>query len=339
MKKPRWRSLIVPTVILVLTAGLLSGGLPAAGAGPPAAPRSGGGGSGILSIAGISFASADSRNAYSYMGWGGLGAVAPDGSSPWPFFSASAELPDGATINSLTLFYSDSDFGVGRDVILRLHRCDGLGGVDDMAAVSSSANNGIGSASSTSIFQPLVDNEHYAYLLTAEFESSIVTLYGAHIVFSPNFSAAGQPAEALPSDEQAGAPSETDPVVAAMRGEQAVVQSGGEIIPLAVPPPRAGAARDADIAAGASPAPSGVQPQGGGSAAWRRYTVAGGRLPCYVVGHPALLELGWSPLRHERDSHPGRPAEPHPRSDDPALPLHLLQQLHCISPGWPLSSG
>jgi hypothetical protein len=79
-------------------------------------------------------------------------------------FSASVQLPHGASVEKLTYHYSDSSST--HNGSLSLYRNPMNGSVSDqMASVATSGSGGDGSAFSTSIDYATVDNSQYSYYL------------------------------------------------------------------------------------------------------------------------------------------------------------------------------
>jgi hypothetical protein len=235
---------------------------------------------GFVSIAGASFVSASSTNSYIYMSWGGVKMTSP-GTALWPFMVASVELPEGATVTAVTLYYYDPD--PSEWILLSLSRYDGAGGVNDMASVAS-ANDGMNQKTDTSVSYAVVDNAHYSYLLSAEMEAQAsapdVVLYGAKITYIPSASAPpgplGAAAAGSPPVEGGAA------IVSGLLAEETapLLHSGGEVRLLAPAPAADGETlKDAPRA---EPGDLGLQGVSAGLFDWKQYTVAGSNLhPMY----------------------------------------------------------
>jgi len=246
----------------------------------PAMPQPLAGG-GVWSMAGTGFVSEDGENSYEYQSWGGVKLTGVSGTSPWSFMNSSVELPDGATITSLTVYYDDSDLGA--DVTLYLRRNDGTGGYNDIASVGSFSTPGMGSETTTIIITPgseVVDTFGYNYTLTAGFGSANVTLYGAKITYTLPVGMASMPAPTAAGETQALAA--VDPAVAGLaEAEGAALYNDGQTVFLAPPPAGpAGARKETQDRAAAldSPSSAGVElgPLGGEAVyGWRAHTIAG----------------------------------------------------------------
>ena len=228
---------------------------------------------GVVSIAGASFVSASSTNSYIYMAWGGVKMTSP-GAALWPFMVASVELPEGATVTSVTIYYYDPD--PSEWILLTLSRYDGAGGVTDMATVWS-ADDGVNQKTDTSVSYPVVDNAHYSYLLSAEMAAQAsapdVVLYGVKIAYVPGVGAPPGPfstAAASPPPVEEGAA-----VVSGFLDEETALplHSGGEVRLLASASAADGEAlKDAPRA---EPADLSRQAVSAGLFDWKHYTVAG----------------------------------------------------------------
>ena len=270
---------------------------------------------GVFSIAGTSFAPASSSNNYAYHSWGD---VTLTGANPTPQeFIASVELPDSATIASLTLYYTDNN--LSEDIRLELLAYDRTGGNIEMASIIS-ANGGISSTTDISPITSPIDNEDYSYALVALIPGADLQLYGAKITYIPNQSAsvgpfgAATPPPSLPAtaDGASGVPGEAGPVM----------RTGGRVIPRAAPVPSVRETRRALGAvseAEAGPASELAPPAGVvGSASllpldWKRYAVAGS------IFHPA-----YSDIEHAWAAGGGRYVTSAPTFRDLVVPLNLI---------------
>ena len=262
------RLLTMAITFLLLNAGLPAGNTPTA-----AAPLQGGG-TQFWSIAGASFVSADSANAYQYRSGGGVALTAVPGA--WPIMTAAVELPDGAVINALTLYYEDSDLDLTHDVLLYLQRSNRAGGIDTLAGTSSAANDGTNYVTDNSIINGTVDNGNYNYSLSAELDSANVILYGARIEYSPPAWAAALAGGERPLALSDDRPPAADPALS-LEGSRspeagAARYTGGQVVFLASPPSDpAGAAKTTSVGISAGPNPLAV----GNPAHWKRHTVPG----------------------------------------------------------------
>ena len=262
MRQSTWLRVLTMAITLLP----LSAGLPGGDRSTAAAPLRGGG-TQYLSIAGTSFVSANSGNTYQYQYGGGVKLTAVSG--PWPFMTAPVELPDGAVIHGLTLYYSDSDDTA--NIILWLQRSNRAGGIDTMAGVATSGSSGTGYITDNSITSgtETVDNGSYNYSLAAELDSANVILYGARIDYSPPTWAAALAGGERPSALSNGQPPAADPPSLGLEAG-AARYTGGQVVFLAPPasdPP--GAAKTANVGISAGPNPLAV----GNPAHWKRYTV------------------------------------------------------------------
>ncbi len=270
MRRSAWlRVLTMATTFWLLGAGLPGGDRPTA-----AAPlRGGGAGNQFLSIAGISFVSAEESNQYASQVGGGVKLT--EVSVPWPLMTAPIELPDGAVILGLTLYYEDSDLEYTHDVVLHLHRSNRVGATEDLAMVNSAdGSSGVSYVSDTSISNGTVDNDNYNYSLTAELYSTDVVLYGARVDYSPPAWAAALAGEERPLALSGDRPPAADPSPGDSRSPEARAAryTGGQTVFLAPPASDpAGAAQTANVGISAGPNALAV----GNPAHWRRYTVPG----------------------------------------------------------------
>ena len=96
--------------------------------------------------------------------------------SPDDAFSAPVHLPHGATVTKLTLNYCDNDADYEDKVNVALWACRD-GSATNMAYVDSN-DDGIGSVSTDSISQAVVDNSQYSYMLKV-----LITDYGEDLAF------------------------------------------------------------------------------------------------------------------------------------------------------------
>jgi hypothetical protein len=248
---------------MAITLWLLGAGLPG-GDRPTAAAPLGGGGGQSWSIAGTGFVSADSGNTYRYQSGGGVKITAVSG--PWPFMTASVELPDGAVINALTLYYFDSD--ATADVILFLQRSNRAGGVDTLAGISSNED-GTSYATDNSITNGTVDNGNYHYSLSAELDSANVILYGARIDYTPPAWTAALASEERPLALSDDRPLAADPALGLEAGAARYI--GGQVVFLAPPTPDLAGAKTANVGISAGPNPLAVA----NPAHWKRHTIPG----------------------------------------------------------------
>jgi hypothetical protein len=182
MKRSRFlRLLAMAFISLVVAAGLQRGGSPVAVAGRAAVPHLGGG-EGVFSVTGSGFVSGDSTNTYSYVVYGGVQVT---GAAAWPAkMTASVELPSGATVANLVLYYRDENTTPGDDVVLYLRRYSGSGGWGLVASTDSSANDGISFSTSSNTFFTTVDNQSFSYMLLAEMHAIDVVLFGAKVNYT-----------------------------------------------------------------------------------------------------------------------------------------------------------
>ena len=105
-----------------------------------------------LFIAGSNFAPRSAVTTFSYYGGG---CVQRDSSTGDSWFTTHIQLPDGATINGLTVFYLDNN--ATYDINSELWNFDGAGGTDLLAEADSSGSPGYSSTNSPA-FSHLVDN-------------------------------------------------------------------------------------------------------------------------------------------------------------------------------------
>jgi hypothetical protein len=249
---------------------------------------------GVFSIAGTSFVPADSAVSYDYRSWGGISLTSPGTAYPLSL-AASVELPEGATITSLRLYYQDSE--PTADIWLDLMRFDGAGGADSMASVISSTD-GTSSKTETSISDAVVDPANYSYLLSVIFEGPDLILYGVEITYIPNASAPRGPFSVVaPSPDGDKAVAVLD---SGLPGEEAapVLHSGGRVTLLGLPDGGegdGGGERERAVRVGSEPThPAASGPRSpvssGGVFDWRRYTVPGSGF------HPLFsdTEFGWT---------------------------------------------
>ena len=307
MKQSAWLRVLT----MAITFWLLGAGLPG-GDRPTAAAPLRGGGARYLSIAGTSFVSANSGNAYQYQSGGGVKLTGVSG--PWPFMTAAVELPDGAVVQALTLYYGDSDLEPTHDIVLYLQRSNRAGGIDTLAGVNSaSGSSGTSYITDNSIVNGTIDNGGYNYSLAAELDSADVILYGARIDYSPPAWAAafagGERPLALSDDRPPAADLALGP------GTETARYTGGQVIFLA--PPSAGPA-GADKTANVEPfhASAGPNPLAVGNPVhWRHYTVPGSTF------HPIYSETA-----HTWTSGGGRYVTTAPPTGTPSLvaPLDLI---------------
>ncbi len=267
------RLLTMTITFLLLSAGAPGGNTPTA-----AAPLRGGG-SQFLSIAGTSFVSADSANSYTYQPGGGVKLLSAP--TPWPFMSAPVELPDGATIDSVTLYYFDTD--ATASIILYLMRTNGAGAATYVASLSS-ADDGTNYKTVTISTNGEVDNVGYNYMLMAEVDSANLILYGARIAYSPPLWSAAAPAgeqPMAPAAQPALPAPAAAPATAAGHdpGAETARYAGGQVIPLPAPSTGVGradrAASTQETASSLAPGiAAGLNPLAVGNPAhWQRYAV------------------------------------------------------------------
>jgi hypothetical protein len=244
-----------------------------------------------LSVAGTSFTSVHPDNTYEYVSWGGVNLT---GHAGWHHMTAPVQLPQGAIIQSVTLYYDESD--TFNDINLRLYQYDAEGGSRTLA-LASSAGGGIGSVSDTSIISPTVDNWNYSYALVAFWETTDLVLYGARIEYSPS---GPTPRRASGVSAPAFLSGESDPTaltdVQAGEGSPAL-HTGGEVT-LFTPALQTDPVAELEVSAGsASGSAVGSRLLGGGgpSSFWEAYKIAGATM------HPA--DSAWS---HEHTGGGGR---------------------------------
>jgi hypothetical protein len=272
---------------------------------------------GVFSIAGASFVPADSDVRYSYESWGGVSLTAPGTAYPLSL-AASVELPEGAIITSLTLYYHDSDSNAA--IWLDLMRFDGTGGADSMASLVST-DDGFPSITETSISNALVDPANYHYLLSVTFESPNLILNGVKITYIPNASAPRGPfsvADPSPAREKAVAILDT-----ALPGEKAVpvLHTSGQVTRLGPPDPgESESLRSKERLADADsepirPAASGPSSPASSTGAfdWRRHTVPGSAF------HPIN-----SNIEHGSTAGGGRQVSAAPTAPSLIAPLNLI---------------
>jgi hypothetical protein len=115
----------------------------------------------LLSVGSAAFAP-DMNLAYSRaMGPGGAYVDAPG----TPTMSASVNLPDGAVVTNFKVFMENNS-SIGY-LLMRLEREGrGTGGFNQMAYVESTGISGYGSASTSTILNPTVDNSRYGYFVS-----------------------------------------------------------------------------------------------------------------------------------------------------------------------------
>ena len=251
------RLLTMAITLLLLNAGLPPGNTPTA-----AAPLQGGG-TQFWSIAGTGFVSANSANTYAYQSGGGVALTVLGGPPTWPFMTAPLELPNGALLDSLVLYYGDTDNTAA--ITLSLLRYNRTGGAETLASVSS-IDDGTSSRTTSAIANPTVDNSTYSYALAAEIDSAPLILYGARIGYSPPVWPAAASASLAPAagDRPSAGPPAADPAATNARGPQPRANlTGGQVAPLAV--------RSANAGVAAGPNPLAV----GNPVHWRHYTVPG----------------------------------------------------------------
>lgn len=103
--------------------------------------------------------------------YGGAGCISRQAGTEW--FVSPLQLPQGATIKYVRVFYYDTS---GSDLRVALTRYDGAGGYQDEALFSNTgANGGYGQTLSPEL-TVLVDNLSYATQLLADFGESSPTL-------------------------------------------------------------------------------------------------------------------------------------------------------------------
>lgn len=108
-------------------------------------------------------------------------------------FDTNLQLPDGAIIRSLTLFFSD--VSEENDVFLYLNSYDGLGSSDTIASLGSNSRTGFGSTKSDSL-EYVVDNFAEALHLVVHFSDasdSATQMCGVRVGYEYNITSLSLP--------------------------------------------------------------------------------------------------------------------------------------------------
>lgn len=112
-----------------------------------------------LTVHSSAFKPMDSTVAYSYTANGFLYSTSALGE-----FMAGVNLPQGARVRKVTLYYYDNDAGVNMNTNL-IRSPLGSATNSAMAATDFSDDIGAGYSTTTSITNPVIDNLHYSYYL------------------------------------------------------------------------------------------------------------------------------------------------------------------------------
>jgi hypothetical protein len=137
----------------------------------PSSPAGGGpvpGGPGYVVVSGFDFRPYDPTDAYSYLGT----AINNTGAaSAW--YIATFQIPNGATINKMVAYYTDSDPGVGQNLDLDMLYCPLFSGCYMMASINPTATiSGWVYSETTTITNPVVDLAINSYALQVNLPAS-----------------------------------------------------------------------------------------------------------------------------------------------------------------------
>lgn len=169
--------LVVALALVSALALSATGAAPASGrASAPGAPVPGG--PGYVSLNGLSFRTFSANTSYTYVG----ACLYYSGGSSFDYFAAPIQVPNGATLSQVVVYYKDGD--AGHDLQLLLQRIPlGESTGDTLATVVSSGSvAGPRIASTAVISSPLVDLSANSYLLQASLPaSSGVELCGVRV--------------------------------------------------------------------------------------------------------------------------------------------------------------
>lgn len=118
-------------------------------------------------IAGSNFTPRGSTTTYSYTGGGCMQRNSNDGDS---WFTTDIQVPDGATIDFLRVYYNDADASF--DINTELWAFDAAGGTTLIAEADSSGSPGYSSAGSD-FFAHVVDNLNQSLVIVASIQAGV----------------------------------------------------------------------------------------------------------------------------------------------------------------------